>query len=188
MAYRADEPKQLTLAEYEKLPEHDGGFDEVSRGYLIREPAPGNAHARLVTLIAHRLMQYLEQHQGCGRVYSEGGAILAEKPLTLRRPDIAFVREERVPPRESLAIFRGAPDLAIEVLSPSNRPAQILTKVAEFLEASTPVVWVIDPRRKLAVVHDQSGTPRVMNPPAHLEFEEMLPGFSLDLAALFAEY
>jgi Uma2 family endonuclease len=188
MAYRAHTSRQLTLSEYLALPDDDAWLDEVSHGYLIREPAPGNAHARLVSLITYRLMQYEEQHPGCGRVYAEGGVILADDPLTVRRPDVAFVRQSRVPPRESQSIFRGAPDLAIEVLSPSNRPSEILTKVAEFLEAGTPAVWVIDSARKLATVHDNASTTRVLAPPAQLQLDELLPGFSLYLSTLFSDY
>jgi Uma2 family endonuclease len=186
MAYRIDEPRQLTLAEYEAL-DDDAYFDEVSRGYLVREPKPGNAHGRLVTLLSHRLMQFVEQHPGCGRVYTEAGFVLAEKPLTVRGPDVAFVREDRVPPRRSRGIFRGAPDLALEVMSPGNRASEILTKVSELLEAGTSAVWVIDPDKELVVIHDQSGTPTILRAPDQLTFPG-LPALSLDIAALFADY
>ncbi|MGQ0815171.1 MAG: Uma2 family endonuclease [Gemmatimonadota bacterium] len=187
MAYRIDDRKQFTLEEYEALPDDDLYFDEVSRGYLVREPRPGSAHGRMVTLISHRLMQYVEQHPGCGRVYTEAGFVLSEKPLTVRGPDVAFVRAERVPPLAP-GIFRGAPDLAIEVVSPSNRAGEILRKVSEFLEAGTPAVWVIDPGKETVVVHDQSGMPRVLRPPERLGAEEILPGLSWNIPALFADY
>ncbi|MGQ0815377.1 MAG: Uma2 family endonuclease [Gemmatimonadota bacterium] len=188
MAYRIDDNSQLTLEQYEALPDDDRYFDEVSRGYLVREPRPGDAHARLVTLISYRLMQYVDQHPSCGTVYTEAGFVLSEKPATVRGPDVAFVRAERVPRGYHPGIFRGPPDLAIEVVSPGNRAGELLRKVSEFLDAGTPVVWVIDPARRTVVVHDQSGMPRVLHDTEQLEGGELLPGLSWRLGALFAEY
>jgi Uma2 family endonuclease len=188
MARRIDEQAQLTLEEYEALPDDDAYFDEVSRGYLVREPRPGSAHGRLVALLSHRLMQYVDQHPRCGRVYTEAGFVLALNPLTVRGPDVAFVRAERAHHGYVPQIFRGAPDLAIEVLSPSNRAGEILNKVSEFLDAGTAVVWVVDPAQKIIVVHDQTVTPRVLRVPERLACEELLPNFELDIAALFSEY
>ncbi|MGQ0561575.1 MAG: Uma2 family endonuclease [Gemmatimonadota bacterium] len=188
MAYRVDDQTQLGLDDYQALPENDLYLDEVSGGYLVREPTPGDAHARLVTLLSYRLMQYVDQHPGCGRVYTEGGFVLAEKPLTLRRPDVAFVRAERVPRGYVPHIFRGAPDLAIEVVSPSNRAGQLLHKISDFLDTGTLVVWVIDPSKETVIIHDQSGMPRVLRPPERLDGGEILPDLSLDIAGLFADY
>jgi len=179
---------QLTLEEFEALPEDDRYVEEVSRGYLIREPPPGDAHGRLVTLISHRLMQYVDQHRACGTVYTEAGFVLALSPLTVRQPDVAFVRAARVPRGYSPGIFRGPPDLAVEIVSPSNRAGDLLHKVSEFLEAGTHLVWVIDPARETVVVHDQCGRPRVLRAPERLECRELMPGLSLDIAALFTDY
>lgn len=188
MAYRMAPETQLTLEQYEALPEDDLYFDEVSRGYLVREPRPGSAHGRMVTLVSYRLMQYVERHPEAGRIYTEAGFILAEKPLTVRGPDVAFVRADRVPPGHPVGMFRGAPDLAVEVVSPSNRAGELLHKVSEFLDAGTTVVWVVDPARQTVVVHDQSGATLVLRAPAQLQAGEILPGFVLDVAALFADY
>lgn len=188
MAHRIDEQTQLTLEEYEALPDDDLYFDEVSRGYLVREPRPGSAHGRMVARLTYRLQQYVEQQPELGQIYAEAGFVLADKPLTVRGPDVAFVRAERAQYGYVPGIFRGAPDLAIEVVSPSNRAGELLHKVSEFLEAGTPIVWVIDPAREIVVVHDQSGTPRVLRAPERLDAEAVLPGFSLDIAQLFADY
>lgn len=188
MATRISEHTPLTLAEYEALPDDDLYFDEVSRGYLVREPRPGSAHGRMVVRLTYRLQQYVEQRPEVGQVYAEAGFVLAEQPLTVRGPDVAFVSAERAQHGYVPGIFHGAPDLAIEVVSPSNRAGELLHKVSEFLEAGTTVVWVIDPATEIVIVHDQSGTPRVLRTPERLEAEQLLPGFSLDLATLFAEY
>ncbi|HUF51072.1 MAG TPA: Uma2 family endonuclease [Longimicrobiales bacterium] len=188
MAYRITDDRVLTVEQYEALPDDDRYFDEVSRGYLVREPKPGDAHGRLVTLVSYRLMQYVEQHPGHGRVYTEAGFVLVEQPLTVRGPDVAFVRAERVPSGYSPGMFRGAPDLAIEIVSPGNRPGELLHKISEFLEAGTAIVWVIDPAQETAVVHDQSGMPRVLRSGDRLDGGALLPGLSWDLDRLFADY
>ena len=188
MMTRADTSGPVSLEEFETLPEEDGYFVEVSRGHLVREPAPGDAHGRLVVLVAYRLMQYIDQHPRSGTVYAEAGFVLALNPLTVRQPDVAFVRPGRAPGGYSPGIFRGPPDLAVEIVSPSNRPGELLRKVSELLEAGTALVWVIDPASETVVVHDRSGTPRVQRAPERLDGGQLLPGFSIDLGALFADY
>ena len=133
-------------------------------------------------------MQYVDQHRACGTVYTEACFVLALSPLTVRQPDVAFVRTGRAPRGYSPGIFRGPPDLAIEIVSPSNRASDLLHKVSEFLEAGTQLVWVVDPARETVVVHDQSGTPRVLRSPVRLECAELLPGLSLDIGAIFTDY
>jgi len=188
MEHTFGRPHPLSLEEYEAIPEEDGYFVEVSCGYLVREPRPGDAHGRIVTLVAYRLMQYIERHPSCGTIYTEAGFVLAAIPPTVRAPDVAFVRAARVPRGYSPEIFRGAPDLAIEIVSPSNRAGHFLHKISEFLEAGTQLVWVIDPARETVVVHDQSGMPRVLRVPERLECDDIMPGLSLDVGALFRDY
>lgn len=81
--------------------------------------------------------------------------------------------------------FEGTPDLAIEVLSPSNGPGEILQKVAKFLEAGTAVVWVVDPRSRSVVIHRQAMVPEIAGEADRLDAEEILPGFSLDVTYIF---
>lgn len=180
-------PEPMTIEEFETLPETEG-IEELSCGFIVREPPPSDFHARLVTLVSHILMKYVDQHPGCGKVYSEGGFVLSESPATMRQPDIAFVRMDRVPPGYKTKAFRGAPDLAIEIQSPSNRAGDTLRKISEFLDAGTPTVWVIDPATETVVIHDQSGIPQILSSHDRLEGGEILPGLSIDLAALFANY
>lgn len=162
MTYRSQTSTTLTLAEYQALPDDDGYRDELSRGYLIREPQPGAEHGHLVARLTHMLMTYVDAHPGCGRAFTECGFLLQEDPVTLRGPDVAFVSAARIGAKHVGGFFRGAPDLAIEVLLPSNRPGEILQKVAEFLEAGTSVVWVVDPRSRSVVIHRQSMVPQIV--------------------------
>jgi Uma2 family endonuclease len=81
---------------------------------------------------------------------------------------------------------RGYPDLAVEVLSPDEGPAAVQDKVAEYLAAGVPLVWVCDPAREAVAVHRPGRPPRVLGPEDVLTGEDVLPGFRLPLAGLWA--
>ena len=77
-----------------------------------------------------------------------------------------------------------APDLVVEVLSPSDRPGAVLAKVADWLDAGTSVVWVIDPDRRVARVHRSDGSVATVNAMDELLGEAVLPGYAVVLATL----
>jgi Uma2 family endonuclease len=172
----------MTLAEYEALPENDYYVDEVSRGRLVREPRPASVHGLIVARLAHEFCAYLDAHPGIGRVWAESGFVLADEPLTLRGPDVAFVRADRSPPESGF--FRGAPDIAIEVVSPSNSASDLQLKVLEFLEAGTILVWVIYPETCTVIEHHSSSEIRILRSSDVLT-SPVLPGFALPLSAIF---
>ena len=84
-------------------------------------------------------------------------------------------------------IFPGAPDLAVEVLSPSERPADVHAKIGDYLEAGARLVWVIDPSRRQVRVHRTLLRPLTLVETAMLDGEDVLPGFSVQVARLFPE-
>jgi Uma2 family endonuclease len=173
----------LTVEQYLALPDDERFFDDVSRGRVVREPRPGFEHGRIVVRMATMLAGYLEQ-QPVGKIVTETGFVLSTSPLTIRGPDLSFVRNERV--RESPTGFlEGAPDLAIEVVSDSNRPGALLTKIAELLEAGAQAVWVIYPRPRRVVVHAAHGDVAIHDTDSTLSAGELLPGFALRVADLF---
>jgi Uma2 family endonuclease len=101
-------------------------------------------------------------------------------------PDIAFLRNERVPARGKRGYFSGAPDLAIEVLSPEDRPREIREKVDGYLARGVPLVVVIDPNRKTATTF-RPGTPSVAlrSEIDVLDLNDVIPGFSCELREIF---
>src|SRR5207247_2000848 len=111
---------------------------ELVRGVLIaREPA-GHRHGRVAFELGRRLGNHVAEHQLGAAYAAETGFTLARRPDTVRAPDVAFVRRERLPDPEPVGFPELAPDLAVEVLSPGNRPGEVLTKVADWLSARTP--------------------------------------------------
>jgi Uma2 family endonuclease len=89
-----------------------------------------------------------------------------------------------LPSRISDTYLELAPDLVIEVLSPNDRPGEILAKVADWLEAGSRLVWVIDPERRIGRIYRQDGTESSITADGQLDGEDVLPGFSCPLAVI----
>src|SRR5436309_11816967 len=157
---------------------------ELVRGKLVvREPA-GLRHGRVAMDPARRLADHVDA-RGLGQVYAaETAFALARDPDTVRAPDRAFIRGNRLPDPEPTGFPDLAPDLVAEVLSPGDRPGEVLAKVADWLSAGTRLVWVIDPARRVARVYRDDGTERIVTADQMLEGEDVVPGFSCGLASV----
>ncbi len=118
-----------------------------------------------------------------GQLYSsDTGFVLREDPDIVRSPDVSFVRKERFPlPVTSRGFIRGAPDLAVEVRSPSQSPADLSRKTQQYLDNGADTVWVIYPREKKALVRDSSGTANTVALDGYLEAPRILPGVRIAL-------
>ncbi len=157
---------------------------ELVRGVLaVREPA-GGRHGRVTTALTRHLANHVDAHR-LGVVYAaETGFRLARHPDTVRAPDVAFLRRDRLPEPEPTGFPDLAPDLVVEVLSPGDRPGEILTKVADWLFAGTRLVWVVDPERRLARVYRHDGSELIVSADQALDGEDVVPGFSCPLASI----
>jgi Uma2 family endonuclease len=171
----------MTADELLHLP-NDGTRYELVRGELRKKMSPtGIAHGRIAARLVFSLMAYLEAHP-VGEVYSNDvGFWLGRKPDTVLAPDVAFVRKERVV--DSTKFFEGAPDLAIEVVSPRDSYSDVEAKAADWLRAGARAVIIVDPTRKSARIHRTSETSDIAEA---ISVDEMLPGWRLPLAKLFA--
>ena len=109
---------------------------------VAREPA-GLRHGRIALDVGRRLADHVDTNRP-GRVYVESGCKLASNPDTVRGPDIAFLSRARLPEPEPVGYPALAPDLVVEILSPRDRPGELLGEVADCLSAGTRLVWVID--------------------------------------------
>ena len=157
---------------------------ELVRGVLIvREPA-GSTHGRVAMNLGIELGVHVKA-TGAGQVFAaETGFKLATNPDTVRAPDIAFVRRERMPPPDWAGYPALAPDLVVEVLSPGDRPGEVLAKVADWLSAGVRLVWVVDPERRLARVYRHDGSETIVTADGALDGEDVLPGFTCPLASI----
>lgn len=159
---------------------------ELVRGRLIiREPAR-RRHGVVAARILIAIGIYLETYPIGEVMAAETGFTLTRNPDTVRAPDVAYLRADRVPTVEVIGFDEIAPDLAVEVLSPSDRAKQMQAKIDDWIAAGTLLVWVIDPRRRVARVHRADGTVSVLTEHDLLIGEDVLPAFTLSLARVLA--
>ncbi len=157
---------------------------ELVRGVLIVREPPGGRHGSVTANLTIRLGVHVE-HERAGQLFAaETGFTLFRAPDTVRAPDIAFIRRERLSGPIPVTFPELAPDLVVEVLSPRDRPGEILAKVGDWLEAGARLVWVIDPERQIARVYRQDGSESSITPDGQLDGEDVLPGFSCPLAVI----
>jgi Uma2 family endonuclease len=154
---------------------------ELVRGVLVVRELPGYRHGEVTARLAKLLMDHVDAHGLGSVVIGDTGFKLASAPDTVRGPDIAFVQRDRLPHPVPEGFAEFAPDLAVEVLSPNDRPGEILAKVADWLNAGTSVVWVVDPGRRNCRVYRQDGSEILIEADGVLSGEEVLPGFSAPL-------
>lgn len=171
--------RHLTLEEYAALPDEDGFRDELSRGLLVRKPQPGYVHGH----VAAAVYDLLRTQQG--KTLTTTGFLLSRDPPTVRGPDVAFLLPEHIPSELPRLWLEGAPDLAVEVLSPSNRPRDTDAKLRDYFDAGTPLVWVLDPRRHTVRVHDRTGDSRLLTEGDVLTGAPVLPDLRVRVGDLF---
>jgi len=177
--------RSLTVEDLYRLPD-DGRKYELVEGNLLSEPLPGARHGRLAARIVRLLSDFVEA-RGLGEVLTcDTGFVLARSPDTVRGPDVAFVSRERYDAAgDTDAAFPGAPDLAVEVLSPTNRPDDVHAKVADYLAAGTRLVWVVDPRRETVTTYRRLLEPQRLHGEDLLDGDDVLTGLSLRVSDLF---
>jgi Uma2 family endonuclease len=178
--------KLMTADELFRLPD-DGNRYELVRGALRTMPPGGMEQGEESGIFVYSLVHYVRSTR-LGRVFTnEPGFVLATNPDTVRAPDVAFIRRERieqtgVPP----GYYRGgAPDIAVEVISPNDLYTEVDEKVAEWLEHGTLVVFVVNPRRKVVAVHRPKQPVVILGIEDTLDAEDVVPGWSLAVRELF---
>lgn len=179
--------RTYTIEEYEQLPEDEGYRDELVRGRLVREPVPGNEHGMVQANLAAELRQYVREHD-LGVVRVETGYVLSTKPATVRCPDVSFIARDRLPAEGLPRGFpRIPPDLAIEIVSPSNTAADVQERVEEYFEAGVRQVWIVYPRTGKVAVHLSPAEVQVFGNAEELDGGRVIPGLRLSVAKLFED-
>lgn len=177
----------MTAEDLERLPD-DGLRHELVRGELRTMPPSGFEHGDLASLIDRSLGGFVEARQLGRVVVGEPGFKLTTNPDTVRAPDVAFVRAERLAQAGHVrGYWPGAPDLAVEVISPHDLYTEVDEKVAEWLEYGTQLVLVVNPRRHTVAVHRPGQPVRVLTEADVLDGEEVVPGWSIPVRELFRQ-
>lgn len=181
-------PRRMTLAEFEAAEwRTEDGKVELVRGEVRVTPFPAGAHSWIV----RNIFRALDAHAaggGLGEVFGDGtGYALPGLPDTWRGPDVSFVRAGQLPDALPLrGAFRVAPDLAVEVLSPSETWAEVMAKVDDLFAAGTRAVWIVDARRRRVHVLAPDGRQVAVAEEGTLDGGAVLPGLALPVAAVFA--
>jgi Uma2 family endonuclease len=170
--------QQLTAEDLFVISSSSDDLQELDRGVLVCMPPAGALHGRLSAVIAHLLEEYvapLRVGVVCG---TDTGFILARNPDIVRAPDVSFVCRDRVP-ASGLPEFYWpfAPDLAVEVLSPSDRVNALDDKILQYFGAGTRLVWVVHPRPRTVHVYRAPTHVQVVSGDDDLTGGDVLPGF-----------
>jgi Uma2 family endonuclease len=177
--------RAFSIEEFERLPERDWRT-ELVQGRLVREPLAGYEHGLLANRISFLLTAFVREHRLGDVLTAETGFVLSEDPPTVRGPDVAFVAAERVPTEGPPAGFaRFAPDLAVEVVSPSSRLSEVQDKALDYLDAGARLVWVVEPRARRVMVYRSRSDIRVLGLEEELDGGSVLPGFRLPVREIF---
>ncbi len=170
-----------TVEEFMPLLESRDLWYELVEGEVVTVSPGMFRHNQVRDAVFFALTVFLKDHKL--------GTIVAEQPFhlfgnTVRIPDIAFVRSGRDLPPEKLP--EGAPDLAVEVVSPSNTPRELDARISDYFAAGCQRVWLVYPEHGEVYVHGLAGVTRRRGEEI-LEDSELLPGFSVKVSSLFTQ-
>ena len=179
----------LTADEFYHLYAHKDGRYELVDGEVVEMVPPNWEHGGVALNIGSAMLIFVRRNS-LGAVRVESGYRISTGPDTVRGPDVSFVAASRVPADVSgISSFPGAPDIAVEVVSPSNTAADVARKVREYLAAGSQRVWAVYPptrrTKRRVVVHRSGGATATYTNDDVITDEELLPGFSLPLAEIF---
>lgn len=178
---------RLTAADLWKLGTGDLRRELVD-GEIIEMTPAGGTHGWLMLELGSRLRAHAGTHGGGVVIVGDVGFVLGlpRDPERVRAPDVAVMACSRLPGGQlPQGFIQGAPDIAVEILSPNDDPVEVQQKVRDYLEAGSRLVWVVAPRPRTVTVYRPDGSARLVREPGALEGEDVLPGFALPLAELF---
>jgi Uma2 family endonuclease len=173
----------LTAEEFYLFCCQNDGWYELVDGEVVELAPPNDEHGETAGYIVTAFNNY-SRPRGTGRARVETGYRLRTGPDTVRGPDVSFVFRPRMEGRGS-GFVPGAPDIAVEIVSPSDTAAEVARKVAEYLAAGSQRVWVVYPEGRRVVIHRADGSVISYSGDNVITDEELLPGFSLPLSEIF---
>jgi Uma2 family endonuclease len=178
-------PRRLTAEEFFYEPEEDLRKELVA-GEVVCEPQPNPEHGAIAANLTYHLRSFLAANR-LGRVVVESGYVLQRGPDTVRGPDVSFISTTRWAATNRRSFFEGAPDLAVEVASPSDSRPKLAAKAREYLRAGSRLVWVVWPRTRTVDVHRPGSPPTTLGTADTLDGGDLLPGFTLPVSLIFED-
>ncbi len=178
--------EHMTAEQLWRMPKGDMRH-ELIRGELHTMAPAGFDHGAVIINLSTMLATTVKRRKLGVVVGAETGFKLTEDPDTVRGADIAFVRADRIPKTGRPKTFwLGAPDLAVEVLSPDDRPKAVAQKVGDYLSAGARLVWVADPKKRTVRIHRPMAEPETLRNGDTLLGESVVPGFKCKVSEIFA--
>ena len=163
----------------------DGKIYELHNGVLVEVAGSKYRQTRLVIWIAHLIMSFIEQRNLGGAVTGADGAAELNEYNT-RIPDVGYITAERAQKQDDDSYLQGAPDLAVEVVSPSNTDLEMQQRAGEYLSAGARLVWIVNPIKQTIDVYRPGGSRTILGIDGVLEGYDVLPGLALNVQQVFA--
>ncbi len=176
--------KLMSADEFSKLPEPlDGSKQELVRGVVVTMPPPGGLHGVCCSKVDRRIGVFVENEKLGNVASNDTGFKTADNPDSVRGPDVAYWSYERLP-EVPVGYIDVAPDLAVEVLSPSNTWKQIRAKLVEYFDRGVRMVWVVSPEDRTVTIYRSPDEGRVLHENATLSGDDVLPDFTCRVSEL----
>ena len=160
------------------------GRCELLEGEVYDLVPPGPIHGSVTSRLHYHVTHHTYQH-GLGETYAAETGFVGRDGRTVRAPDVAFITKDRLPAEPEAPYGRTLPDLIAEVVSPSDRPGEVATKMRWWLEQGVKLVWIVEPESKTLTAYLPDGAARVYGVADTLTAEDVLPGFALDVSKIF---
>jgi len=173
----------FTARDLAMMPDNGRNY-ELHNGVLIEVAGSESRQTRLAAWIIYLLTALVEEHKLGGAVTSSDGTFVLSA-FNTRIPDVAYVTALNLAGQDSDEFMRGAPDHAVEVVSPSNTPEEMQTRAGEYLSAGTRIVWIVYPETRTVDVYLADGQRIVAEGNAVLDGYDVLPGLVLSVSRLF---
>ena len=177
----------MTAEELMELPHGEGFRYELINGELEKTMSAGFPHGRITMRLAGPLSGFIWDHDLGEAFAAETGFQVAFGPDTVLAPDIAFITKERLEQiGETEHFWPAAPDLVVEVLSPSDRPSKVNKKTSLWLGYGAKQVWIVNPKNRTVTVYRSPSDTTTFSGSDYLEAQDLLPGFRLSLDRIFS--
>ena len=171
--------KLYTVEDLWRIPDN-GKIYELHNGVIVEVAGSGERQSGLAAWIIYLLTGFIMQNNLGGMITGADGTFVLT-PFNTRIPDAAYIREVQ----DERGFHRGAPDLAVEVVSPSNTPEEMQQRAGNYIDAGTRLVWIVDPEMQTVDVYRTDGIRHVLRPGDILEGYDVLPGLNLPVATVF---
>jgi Uma2 family endonuclease len=188
MSTTAVDTKRITAEEFHDFvhrPENANRWFELVRGEVIELPPPQKRHGRMCINIGFLLETYVRQ-RGKGYVTSnDAGVVLERDPDSVRGPNVAVYEDARSWEELHPKYGEVPPRLAVELVSPNDKPGKLMEKIADYLATGVDLVWVIDPEERHIAVHRKGRELRIAHNSDEVTGEDVLPGLTVKVSECF---